>query len=89
MLAEGNVYQNVPVIVEESSFAGQMFSNGGTSCTTSLGRACQTNIFGSSGAMSYATTSFLTNFEGANVCAAVAPTSALETTIPANAGNIL
>lgn len=93
VLAEGNVFQNVPVEVESSSFAGQMFSvpssSYSSSCSASLGRTCQPNIFGSSGTMSYTTTSFLTNFAGKNIASADAATSYMETTIPANAGNVL
>lgn len=90
VLVEGSVFQNVPVEVEASSFAGQMFSAAsGSACSTGLGRTCQANIFGSSGTMSYTTTSFLTNFEGKNIAAAAAATSSMETTIPANAGNVL
>lgn len=93
VLAEGNVFQNVANEVETSSFAGAMFSVPSTtyaaSCSTYLGRKCQTNIFGSSGTISYTTTSFLSNFEGKNIASASAATSSMETTIPANAGNVL
>lgn len=89
ILVEGGVFQNVPVEVETSSFAGQMLSVPQSACTTYLGRACQANIFGSSGSMSYTTTGFLSNFQGKNIAAASAATSAMETSIPANAGNVL
>ncbi|ROV95216.1 hypothetical protein VMCG_08540 [Cytospora schulzeri] len=91
VLAEGNVFQNVANEVEASSFAGAMFSvpSSVTACNTYLGRACQSNIFGSSGAMSYTTTDFLSNFKGKNIAAAAAATSSMETTIPAKAGNVL
>lgn len=93
VLAEGNVFQNVAVEVEASSFAGAMFSVPSTAyaadCETSLGRACQVNIFGSSGTMTQATTNFLTNFEGKNIAAANAASSSMETSVPANAGNVL
>lgn len=93
VLAEGNVFQNVPVEVEASSFAGQMFSVPSTAaaanCESALGRACQVNIFGTSGTMSQATTSFLTNFAGKNIAAANAASSSMETSVPANAGNVL
>lgn len=93
VLAEGNVFQNVPVEVETSSFAGSMFSVPSTSyssdCSASLGRSCQVNIFGSSGTISYTTTSFLTDFEGKNIASASAATSSMMTSIPANAGNVL
>lgn len=93
VLAEGNIFQNVANEVESSSFAGEMFSVPTTAyasdCSTYLGRECEVNIFGNSGTMSYTTTGFLSNFEGKNIAAAAAATSAMETTIPANAGNVL
>lgn len=89
VLVEGSVFQNVPVEVEASSFAGQMMSVPQSACSTYMGRACLTNIFGSSGTMSYTTTDFISNFNGKNIAAASAATSAMESTIPANAGNIL
>lgn len=89
VLVEGSVFQNVPVEVESSSFAGQMMSVPQSACSTYLGRACTTNIFGSSGTMSYTTTSFLSNFQGKNIAAASAAASSMESTIPANAGNVL
>ncbi|KUI61536.1 Pectin lyase B [Cytospora mali] len=91
VLAEGNVFQNVPIEVESSSFAGEMFSVPSTvaACKTNLGRDCQVNIYGSSGTMSYTSTDFLVNFKGKNIAAAAAASSSMETTIPANAGNVL
>lgn len=89
VLVEGSVFQNAPVPVEASSFAGQMYTQGGTACSSGLGRSCQTNIFGSSGTLSKATTGFLANFKGKNIAAAAAAVSSMETTIPANAGNVL
>lgn len=90
VLVEGSVFQNVPIELEASSFAGQMFTTpSGTACATGLGRSCMVNIFGSSGTLSETTTSFLVDFEGKNIAAAVAATSAMETSIPANAGNVL
>lgn len=93
VLAEGNVFQNVPIEVEASSFAGSMFTVPSTAyasqCSASLGRTCQPNIFGASGTLSQTTTNFLTNFKGKTIAAAAAASSSMETSIPANAGNIL
>lgn len=92
VLVEGSVFQNVPVEVESSSFAGKMLAvtaSTASACSTYLGRVCQANIFGSSGTMSYSSTAFLSNFNGKNIAAASAATSSMETTIPANAGNVL
>ncbi|PSR80665.1 putative pectin lyase A [Coniella lustricola] len=95
VVVEGSVFQNVPIEVDTESgmFNGQMFSVPSTGyaseCAESLGRDCEVNIFGSSGTLSYTTTNFLTNFAGKNVAAAAAAASTMETTIPANAGNVL
>lgn len=89
VLAEGNVFQNVPVELEASSFTGQMYTAGGSSCSTSLGRTCPVNIFGTSGTLSETDTTFLTNFAGKNIASADTASSTMETTVPANAGNVL
>lgn len=93
ILAEGNVFQNVPVGVESSSFAGSMYAvssvSDSASCSDSLGRKCHANIFGSSGAIRYKTLSCLSKFSGEDVAAASAASSSMGTTIPANAGNVL
>ncbi|KAK7741815.1 hypothetical protein SLS53_004879 [Cytospora paraplurivora] len=93
VLAEGNVFQNVAVEVETSSFAGAMFSVPTTAyaadCETYLSRDCEINIFGSSGTISYTTTDFLSDFSGKNIASASAASSSFETSIPANAGNVL
>ncbi|KAK7962585.1 uncharacterized protein PG986_003410 [Apiospora aurea] len=71
VLAEGNVFQNVKAPVD-STVGGQLFtvSNGGGACSSALGRSCQANAFGSSGAFSRADTGFLKNFGGKNVASA-------------------
>lgn len=89
VLVEGSVFQNVPVELEASSFTGQMLSQPASACSTYMGRTCQANIFGSSGTLSQATTGFLSNFAGKNIASANAAASSMETTIPANAGNVL
>ncbi|CEL10040.1 Putative Pectin lyase [Aspergillus calidoustus] len=88
VLAEGNVFQNIPTVVE-SPVSGQLFTspNAGTNavCSTYLGHTCQVNGFGSSGTFSQADTAFLVNFSGKNVAAAAAY-SVAQSSVPANAG---
>ncbi|EAU37973.1 pectin lyase A precursor [Aspergillus terreus NIH2624] len=87
VLAEGNVFQNVPTILEEDD--GQLFtspnSNTNQVCSTYLGHVCQVNGFGSSGTFSSADTGFLVNFQGKNVASASAYTVA-QSSVPSNAG---
>lgn len=90
VLAEGNVFQNIATELESATFTGQMYTpDGGSACKAVLGRTCPMNIFGASGALSKLDTSFLPNFADKNIAAAVNPTGTMETTIPANAGNVL
>ncbi|KAJ5782308.1 CAZyme family PL1 [Penicillium paradoxum] len=88
VLAEGNVFQNIPTVVE-SPISGQLFSSPDTNtnavCSTYLGRVCENNGFGSSGAFKQADTAFLTNFSGKNIAAATAYTSVVSS-VTANAG---
>jgi pectin lyase len=88
VLAEGNVFQNIPTVAE-SPISGQLFTspNAGTNavCSTYLGHTCQVNGFGSSGTFSQADTAFLVNFQGKNVAAASAYTVA-QSSVPGNAG---
>ncbi|KAL2858578.1 putative pectin lyase A [Aspergillus pseudoustus] len=73
VLAEGNVFQNIPTIVE-SPVSGQLFTSPDTTtnaiCSTYLGHTCQVNGFGSSGTFSQADEGFLSNFEGKNIASA-------------------
>ncbi|KAJ5312788.1 hypothetical protein N7508_003618 [Penicillium antarcticum] len=75
VLAEGNVFQNIPTVVE-TPISGQLFTSPDTTtnakCSTYLGRSCQINGFGSSGSFSQADTNFLVNFEGKNIASASA-----------------
>jgi pectin lyase len=74
-LAEGNVFQNIPTVVE-TPISGQLFTSPDTTtnakCSTYLGRSCQVNGFGSSGSFSQADTNFLSNFSGKNIASASA-----------------
>ncbi|KAI4804982.1 putative pectin lyase [Aureobasidium sp. EXF-8845] len=76
VLAEGNKYQNVATIIEAGA-TGKYFTvpGSGSVCSSFIGRSCQNNAFGSSGAFSSADTSFLGNFKGKNIASAAAASS--------------
>ncbi|KAJ5697363.1 pectin lyase A [Penicillium malachiteum] len=88
VLAEGNVFQNIDVVVE-SPIDGQLFTSPDTTtnevCATYLGRDCVINGFGSSGTFDQADESFLVDFEGKNIASASAYTS-VAASVEANAG---
>ncbi|OGE52978.1 hypothetical protein PENARI_c009G05518 [Penicillium arizonense] len=88
VLAEGNVFQNIPTVAE-SPISGQLFSSPDTTtnakCSTYLGRSCQVNGFGSSGSFSQADTGFLSNFSGKNIASAAAYGTVVSS-VTANAG---
>jgi pectin lyase len=70
ILAEGNVIQSVPLVVEPP-IGGQFFTADNTSvCSSYLGRPCQTNAVNGSGAFSGTDTDFLSNFKGKNIASA-------------------
>lgn len=76
-------------ILETTSFTGQKYTEGGSTCTASLGRTCLVNISGPSRTLKQTDSSFLTNFAGETIAAAATASSAMLKTIPANAGNVL
>ncbi|KAI1489762.1 pectate lyase a [Biscogniauxia mediterranea] len=88
ILAEGNVFQNVPTPLETPA-SGRIFASPDSTtnevCSTYLGRVCQLNAFGSSGTLAGSDTSFLSNFEGKNIASATTGTVANEDVV-ANAG---
>ncbi|KAI8692636.1 hypothetical protein LRP88_07566 [Fusarium phalaenopsidis] len=73
VLAEGNIFQNVknPVV---AGYKGKLFgsttTSSNTACAASLGRNCELNGFGSSGALGGTDTSFLGNFKGKTIAKA-------------------
>ncbi|KAH6974712.1 pectin lyase fold/virulence factor [Ilyonectria destructans] len=79
VLAEGNVFQNVKNPVKPG-YTGRLFSVPTTgaagSCSASLGRTCQLNAFGTSGALSAADTGFVANFMGKTIASAGSSESA-------------
>ncbi|KAH0289557.1 hypothetical protein M436DRAFT_55435 [Aureobasidium namibiae CBS 147.97] len=76
VLAEGNKVQNVATVIEAGA-TGKYFTvpGSGSVCSSYIGRSCQNNAFGSSGAFSSADTSFLGNFKGKNIASAAAASS--------------
>ncbi|KAL4893133.1 putative pectin lyase A [Aspergillus ambiguus] len=87
VLAEGNVFQNIPTVLQEND--GQLFTSPDSTtnqiCSTYLGHVCQKNGFGSSGTFSSADEGFLVNFQGKNIASASAYTVA-QSSVPSNAG---
>lgn len=86
VLAEGNVFQNVKVAVEDSGakwFASPN-ANVNAQCSSYLGHACQPNAYGSSGSLSGSDTSFFANFKGKNVASATTADAAKN--VPNTAG---
>ncbi|KAI0596526.1 pectate lyase a [Biscogniauxia sp. FL1348] len=89
ILAEGNVFQNVPAPLETPA-AGRLFASpdpatNAAACQAYLGRACQLNAFGSSGALPGTDTSFLSYFSGKNIASATTAQVA-NANVVANAG---
>ncbi|KAL6229562.1 hypothetical protein BDW75DRAFT_249562 [Aspergillus navahoensis] len=88
VLAEGNVFQNIPTVVE-GTVGGQLFTSPDSStnaiCSTYLGHTCQVNGFGSSGTFNQADTAFLVNFQRKNIASASTYTVA-QSSVPSNAG---
>jgi pectin lyase len=91
-LIEGNVFSSVttPITAASASSGGQLFNVYSTSytstCTSSLGRACQMNSVSGSGTWSeYTTSGFLVDFSGKNVQAATAYSSVVSS-VTNNAG---
>jgi pectin lyase len=74
IVAEGNVFQNVALMVDTSSVGGKIFTapttSANTACKTYLGHNCELNAFGSSTGYTGTDTSFFSNFSGKNVAAA-------------------
>lgn len=71
-----NKFQNIATVIE-SGATGKYFTvpGSGSVCSSYIGRSCQNNAFGSSGAFSSADTSFLGNFKGKNIASAAAASS--------------
>ncbi|KAH6637142.1 pectin lyase fold/virulence factor [Chaetomium tenue] len=71
VLVEGSVFQNVQAPLEAGG-SGRLFASGSSSsaCSQYLGRSCQANGFGSSGALTGSDTSFLSYFSGKNIAPA-------------------
>jgi pectin lyase len=79
VLAEGNIFQNVKNPLKPGT-KGRLFTvpTAGSAgvCKASLGRVCQMNAFGSSGAFPGDDTGFLGNFKGKTIASAASAQSA-------------
>ncbi|KAG5747397.1 hypothetical protein H9Q70_009913 [Fusarium xylarioides] len=79
VLAEGNAFQNVKNPLKTGT-KGRLFTvptaGSASSCKASLGRACQMNAFGSSGAFPGDDTGFLGSFKGKTIASAASAQSA-------------
>ncbi|KAL3427510.1 pectin lyase [Phlyctema vagabunda] len=88
VLAEGNVFQNIPVVAEDP-IDGQVFTSpsasANTACDTYLGHNCEVNGFGTSGTFSQSDTGFFSDFDGYSVATAEAY-STVVTSVTENAG---
>ncbi|KAL4761348.1 polysaccharide lyase family 1 protein [Aspergillus foveolatus] len=91
VLAEGNVFQNIPTVAEDP-IDGELFASPSESanevCSTYLGRVCELNGFGSSGTFNQADTDFLSKFEGKNIASADSYSS-VASSVASSAGNTL
>ena len=90
IIAEGNAFQNVVSPIDPAGSQGQIFTapsvGANAACTAYLGRACQINAFGSSGAFnSVGSTAFFANFKGKNIASAAAA-STVPASVVAHAG---
>lgn len=72
MLAEGNLFADIPKIYE-SGDGGATFAvndaTGASACASSLGRDCVANSYSSSGAFDFSDSSVLSQFSGADAIA--------------------
>ncbi|EPS26530.1 putative pectin lyase [Penicillium oxalicum 114-2] len=88
VLAEGNVFQNVPNI-NDVTMKGKLFTapspGAAQACSSTLGRPCQMNGYGSSGPFSGSDTSFFSKFRGQNIASA-SPYTSVVASVNAKAG---
>ncbi|KAL5003080.1 pectin lyase A [Aspergillus recurvatus] len=91
VLAEGNVFQDIPIVAEDP-IDGKLFASPSESanevCATYLGRNCELNGFGSSGTFNQADTDFISKFEGKNIASADSY-SGVASSVSSSAGNTL
>jgi pectin lyase len=89
ILAEGNVFQNV-VQAQQAGLGGKLFNSASSpaTCKQYLGHACQTNSYGSSGALTGTDASVLSGFSGKNVANAGTAESAKAVQSSAGYGKI-
>lgn len=91
ILVEGSVFQNIKQPIEDGH-GGRIFTSPDTNtnaqCASYLGRNCQANAYGSSGAFRGTDTSFLQNFKGKNVATASSANDAKKVVDNAGYGKI-
>jgi pectin lyase len=75
VLAEGNMFEHVktPLLENEGHLFSSPSAAANTICKAYLGRACQHNSLGSSGAFSGDDTEFLSIFKGKTIASAGLP----------------
>ncbi|KAF2127220.1 polysaccharide lyase family 1 protein [Dothidotthia symphoricarpi CBS 119687] len=72
-LFEGNNFQNVKAAQQadlDGAVYGVASAAQASTCTASLGRACQLNVYGTSAALTGSDSSFLSSFKGKNIATA-------------------
>ena len=88
VVAEGNVFQNIPTVYE-TPIDGQLFnspsSTVNTYCDAYLGHNCQVNGYGTSGSFSQSDEGLFSDFSGKTIASASAYTAA-QSTVPSSAG---
>jgi len=88
VVAEGNVFQNIPTVYE-SPIDGQLFNSPSSTvnayCDAYLGHNCQVNGYGSSGSLSQSDEGLFSDFSGKTIASASAYTAA-QSTVPSSAG---
>lgn len=88
VVAEGNVFQNVKQ-AQQAGLAGKLFNAvNGAACKSGLGRNCEQNSYGSSGALTGTDTSMLGSFSGKNIAAASSASSVKNVANSAGYGKI-
>ncbi|KAF1967340.1 pectin lyase-like protein [Bimuria novae-zelandiae CBS 107.79] len=87
---EGNVFKNIKTTLD-AGFKGKLFAandKNKASCSTALGRACQSNTYSSAPEVTRADTAFFKNFNGLQIVGADTAAS-IASTVPKSAGATL
>jgi len=88
IVMEGNVFQNVDTVIEDS-IEGEIFTSPSTTeneaCANYLGHDCVLNAFGSSTTTTVSDTGFFSDFEGKNIASAASADTVVQS-VTSNAG---